>query len=272
MVAQAAHPAPQLFLHCEPFRVYRQRAREFLSSHQLADFRRCPQLYQWKRDELCAEEDRPAYLIGRAVHSWALEGKEAFDAAYCVGGPINPKTGAPYGQQTKAWTEWAAQQAKTPLSYEQYTLAANLVLSVRSHPEARAILASGMPERVVRHEYCGVPCQIRMDWFDPHRGLADLKTCDDLTYFEADARRFGYVHQLAFYRAVLREVIGLTMPVFLIAVEKREPYRAGVWIVDPGVLAVAERENEAAIARLQRCQSEDRWPTGYEDLRLLDVI
>ena len=145
-------------------------------------------------------------------------------------------------------------------------------MSVRSHPEARAILASGLPERVVRHKYCELPCQIRMDWFDPHRGITDLKTCDDLSYFEADARRFGYVHQLAFYRAVLREVIGLTMPVFLIAVEKREPYRAGVWIVDPGVLAVAERENEAAIARLQQCQSDDRWPTGYEDLRLLDVI
>jgi hypothetical protein len=256
----------------EPMAVYRARAREHLTSHQLADFRRCPQLYQWKRDELYVEQDRPAYLIGQAVHSWALEGKDAFDATYCVGGPINPKTGAPFGQQTKAWAEWATEQAKIALTYEQYALVANLVLSVRSHPEAKSLLAAGMPERVVRHNYCGLPCQIRIDWFDPHRGLADLKTCDDLSYFEADARRFGYVHQLAFYRAVLREVIGLAMPVFFSAVEKKEPYRAGVWIVDPQVLSIAERENEAAIERLKRCEAEDRWPTGYEDLRLLDVI
>ena len=45
-----------------------------------------------------------------------------------------------------------------------------------------------------------------------------------------------------------------------------------VWIVDPQVLSIAERENEAAIERLKDCESEDRWPTGYEDLRLLDVI
>ena len=37
-----------------------------------------------------------------------------------------------------------------------------------------------------------------MDWFDAHRGIADLKTCDNLDWFEADARRYGYAHQLAF--------------------------------------------------------------------------
>ncbi len=256
----------------EPMEEYRQRAREYLTSHQLGDFRRCPQLYQWKRDDLCADEDRPAYLIGRAAHCWALEGKDRFDESFCVGGPINPKTGSPFGQQTKAWSEWAAAQAKTALSYEHYALVANLVLSVRSHREVKLLLSSGLPERVVRHEYCGVRCQIRIDWFDPHRGIADLKTCDDLTFFEADARRYGYVHQLAFYRAVLREVIGLAMPVFFVAVEKNEPFRAGMWVVDPQILAIAERENEAAMARIKRCQAEDRWPTGYEGLRLLDVI
>lgn len=263
---------PSSFLIQEPAATYHARRGQFLTSHQLADFRRCPQLFQWRRAELCAETDRPAFVIGQAVHCWVLEGRDRFDDEFCVGGPINPKTGSPYGQQTKAWAEWAANQSKAVLSYEQYALVANLVLSVRSHPEAKDILATGTPEGVVRHEYCGVACQIRMDWFDPHRGIADLKTCDDLTYFESDARRYGYVHQLAFYRAVLREVIGLTMPVFLIAVEKKEPYRAGVWIVDPQVLSIAGRENEAAIERLKQCDSDDRWPTGYEDLRLLDVI
>ncbi len=69
------------------------------------------------------------------------------------------------------------------------------------------------------------------------------------------------MHQLAFYRAVLREVIGLVMPVFFVAVEKKEPFRAGVWVVDPQILTIAERENAAAISRLKQCQAEDRWPT-----------
>jgi hypothetical protein len=62
---------------------------------------------------------------------------------------------------------------------------------VRANGLAVDLLSEGVPEGVVRAEYCGVPCQSRMDWFDPHRGIADLKTCDDLMWFEADARRYG---------------------------------------------------------------------------------
>ncbi|NLE54115.1 MAG: hypothetical protein GX617_04180 [Lentisphaerae bacterium] len=59
-------------------------------------------------------------------------------------------------------------------------------------------------------------------------GLVDLKTCDSLRYFENDCRRYGYIHQLAFYRAVIRQASGETLPVHIIAVEKNEPYTAGV--------------------------------------------
>ena len=127
-------------------------------------------------------------------------------------------------------------------------------------------------EGVVRHDYRGVPSQTRMDWFDAHRGIADLKTCDNLDWFEADARRYGYAHQLAFYRAVLAEVISVTMPVFLIAVEKKEPFRCGVWRVNEDTLAQAQKENEAAIERLKRCVATDTWPSGYEEPRLFDAI
>ena len=54
--------------------------------------------------------------------------------------------------------------------------------------------------RVIRAEYVGVPCQIRVDWFSSDEGLVDLKTCEDLDAFEDDARRFQYVPQMAFYR------------------------------------------------------------------------
>jgi len=111
-----------------------------------------------------------------------------------------------------------------------------------------------------------------MDWFDPHRGIVDLKTCDDLTWFESDAKRYGYVYQFAFYRAVLRQVISLPMPVYLIAIEKKEPFRCGVWQVHEDVLNQAERENAAAIERLKLCMEADTWPTGYAELRLFDVL
>jgi hypothetical protein len=67
---------------------------------------------------------------------------------------------------------------------------------------------------------------------------------------------------VAFYRAVLAQVIGVAMPVFFIAVEKKPPFRCGVWKVTDDTLAAAQRENEAAIERLNRCLAADDEPNG----------
>jgi hypothetical protein len=77
---------------------------------------------------------------------------------------------------------------------------------------------------------------------------------------------------MAFYRAVLARVIGVAMPVFFIGVEKREPFRCGVWRVDPEALGMAQQENEAAIGRLQQCLAAGSWPTGYEEARLFAAV
>ena len=58
----------------------------------------------------------------------------------------------------------------------------------------------------------------------------------------------------------------------LIAVEKKEPFRCGVWLLDASALAYAQKENEAAIERLKACQAANSWPTGYEERRVFDSI
>jgi hypothetical protein len=257
----------------EPDHVYHAKSKENLSSHQLGDFRRCPLLYRKKKLGLIGDEDRPAFLVGRALHTLVLEGRDKFEATYAVGGPVNPKTGELYGSTTKAWAEWAAAQGKPVLTVAQFDLVENMADGVRASQVAVDLLSEGIAEGVIRVEYRGVPCQIRMDWFDPYRGgIVDLKTCDDLTWFEADARRYGYLHQMAFYRAVLLVAMGIPMPVHLIAVEKKEPFRCGVWQVHPDALAQAQKENEAAIERLKRSVASDTWPTGYEEKRLFDSL
>lgn len=260
------------FLKTEPTSVYRAQASEYLSTHQLADFRKSPLLYRRRQQGLVADADRPAFMVGRAAHCLILEGRDAFDRDYVVGGPINPKTENPYGGTTKAFREWAAAQQRDVLTDEQYDLVLRLASSVVSHSLARELLSDGVSERVVRAVYHGRDCQVRFDWFDAHRGIVDLKTADALDWFEADARRFGYVHQLAFYRAVLAEVIGVQMPVHFIAVEKHEPYRCGVWQVPTEALDIARQENERAIERLIEYETHDCWPTGYEELRVLGAV
>ena len=55
------------------------------------------------------------------------------------------------------------------------------------------------------------------------RGLADLKTtAEDLDVFERIVWKYRYVHQLAFYQALVAETSGQILPVHLVAVEKRK--------------------------------------------------
>ncbi len=257
-------------LDVEPADEYHAKADRYLSSHQLLDFIKCPLLYRRKALGLIGEKDSTAYLLGRAAHCRVLEGRDVYHAAFAVGGPINPRTDKPYGSNTKAFAEWAEAQGKPVLSLEQAELIEQLARGVGTNSEAVDLLLYGRSEGVVRATYCDTPCQARIDWTHPHRGICDLKTCEDLTWFEADARRYGYIPQMAFYRSVLAEALdGLQAPVHLIAVEKKEPFRCGVWRVGDDALAMAQSGNEAAIARMRWCRRRDHWPTGYERIRLL---
>jgi len=273
-------------LTSEPADAYHAKRDRFLSSHQLLDFMRCPWLHRKKSVGLIKDADSASYLVGRAAHVRILEGREVYERSFALGGPINEKTGKPFGAGTKAFAEWAEAQGKPVLAQEQVDLVEQMAAGVGMNDEAVALLLFGRAEGVVRAEYCGTPCQIRIDWLHPHRGIVDLKTCDDLTWFEADARRYGYHRQMAFYRAVLTQAMGnmtvdcaergdaagAPVPVHLIAVEKKEPYRCGVWRVSDETLAQAQRENEAAIRRWLACRESGEWPTGFEEIRVLDVV
>ena len=260
------------FLIFEPAEVYHAKRDKCLSSHQLAEFRRNPLLFHKKQLGLVTDEDRPAFLLGRAAHALILEGREAYEREYAFGGPVNPKTGEPFGSRTKAFQEWADAQGKPVLTDDQVVLIENLNTAVHAHEHAAALLADGVAEGVIRTDYCNTACQARFDWVNPTRGIIDLKTCDSIDYLQLDARSFGYVHQLAFYRALAAAVTGTVLPIHLIGVEKREPFRCGVWRMGEDVLGIAQKENEEGIARLKECRAKDQWVSGYEDIRIFDWI
>lgn len=256
----------------EPASVYHSRRGEFLTSHLLAEFRANPPLFRKREQGLVREERRDSYVLGEAAHALVLEGRDVYEARFAFGGPVNPRTGRPYGSGTQKFEEWAAQQGKPVLSDDQAALVERLDLAVRCHPLATDFLAKGVPERVARCELDGVPCQARFDWIHPSKGLVDFKTCDDLTTFGWSARSYGYLHQMSFYRSVLRAATGTTVDVHLIGVEKREPFRCGVWRVSESVLDQAEKENAEAIGRLVACRRDDFWPSGFEGLLTIDYL
>lgn len=256
----------------EPENVYRAKSKQYLTSHQLADFRKCPALFRRKQLGLIRDEDRPAYALGRAAHTLILEGREKYEREYAIGGPVNPRTGNPYGSNTKAFQEWAEAQSRPVLSDNDALLIENLAASVKAHPASATMLSIGMAEAVVRAEYLGLPCQIRVDWFNPDAGIVDLKTCASLSCFEFDIRAFDYGHQMAFYRAVLAVASGQVLPGHIVAVEKQEPDRTGIFKIGENLLHSAEAENVAAVGKLKQCIQDDNWPTLYEEIKLINSL
>lgn len=257
------------------------KANEYTTSHRLNLFRKCPALYRKHITGEIVEGDTAAFQTGRAVHCLVVEGADRFDAEYTVAdGPLNPKTGRPYGRETQKFREWAEVQARPVIGTEDYALMRKLAEAVHLHPVAADILSAGFAEGTVRALWDGEPVQARLDWFDPKRGIvADLKTCADVDRFPFDVRDFGYVTQLAFYKRVLELAgyCGPTLRAYLVAVEKKEPYRVAVaelchMTLEDGNTAEVSKYgvgNDLVMRELLACRARDEWPTRYENLLII---
>lgn len=252
--------------------VYHAQAADYLSSHQLTDYIRSPYTYWYKRNVAEKKAEAPSFFLGRAVHQYILEGEEVFNEHYITGGPINERTGKPYGTETKKYAEWLAEQeaeGKEGISDTDFQTAQVCSANVRAHKVARVLLEKGFGEATVRAGYMHVPCQIRMDWFNPELGLVDLKTCRNIDRFSYDFKDFLYANQMSFYQEVFNSQFGYKPSVFVIATEVTEPYRVGVFKLTDGTLAEARLQNETYIPKFMESKRTEVYPTLYEELRLL---
>ncbi|MCX7935559.1 MAG: PD-(D/E)XK nuclease-like domain-containing protein [Planctomycetota bacterium] len=256
---------------------YRSKQDRFLSFHRLRDFQKSPLIYHLKVTGVLPEVDTPAMAFGRAAHVLILQGREIFNTQYVVAdGPVNPKTGEPYGRQTKAYREWAEKQEKNIIGREEMTTLENMLRAVAEHECAQKLLCDGgFVEAVVRAEYCGIPCQARIDLLAGSR-LVELKTCEDLDWFEHDLRKYGYIHQLAFYTKLIEIAepsdARVSLDQYIIAVEKQPPHRVGVWTFTADVMAKATIQNEAALRDFRECKEQNHWPTRYETIRVVSIL
>lgn len=274
--AKNTMPEPPAWTYIENERDYHalSKSGDVMSSGMLKKFRDCPYQYHRIISGLVKESDSPAFRFGRAVHKICLEGIPAFNKAYAIGGPINERTGKSFGVGTKAHDEWLAANGYSRdqvINEDEGDTLVTMANSVRKHPQASALLDFGWPELVARTLLHGVMCQIRIDWLthdaDGNFCIVDLKTCSDLSWFQSDAYRYGYPHQFAFYRDVCQAVTGREFRFMVVAVEKEEPHRTGLWHVSPEVLDMHSAINKEALENYKQCKASDVWPTGYEDMR-----
>lgn len=243
---------------------------EIMSSGMLKEFRICPAHYCALVEGRTERAESDAFRFGRAVHKLILEGDAAYRAAFAVGGPINERTGKAFGAGSKAFDEWLREnglERRDVLTESEAADAARMCDAVRGHSEAASLLAEGWAEMTARSEMAGVDCQMRLDWLRYDGTAIDLKTIEDIGRFETDARRFGYLHQFAFYRDVARAAGGCELAMAAVVLEKKPPFRVGVWHFSADVLEPYAVQNRQTLAAYRRCRENDRWPTGYESPR-----
>lgn len=246
------------------------RSGAVVSASMLREFRCCPAHYRALVAGESAPRDSDALRFGRAAHKFILEGAEAFAAAFRVGGPVNEATGRSYGPATRAFADWLrdnGMERKNTVTASEVDTVRSMAQAVRDHEAARNLLSRGWPERSVRVEMERLPCQIRLDWLTPGETAVELKTIENIERFEGDARRFGYLYQLAFYRDVARAAGAEHVAVTVVVVEKKEPHRVGIWNFADETLEPYAVQNRLALASLHRCRAENRWPTGFETPR-----
>lgn len=261
------------------------KRNEYTTSHRLNLFRKCPLLYKKTIDGEIVEGDTAAFALGRATHTLILEGEAKYDAEYLTSdGPVNPKTDKPYGKATKAYQDWAAEQTKPVIGMEDFALIQKMREAVHAHPVAADLLKDGIAEGTIRTTWGGEPVQARLDWYNPeHNFIVDLKTCNDADRFGYDIRDFGYVFQMAFYAECVSLARGDKIGVgprapdcYLVAVEKKEPYRVSVTHIcmltlDDAIYnhmggEVWRDDCNAMFVELKHCRESGVWPTRFEKI------
>lgn len=261
---------------------YQKARRDYLTSTELKTFLRCPAMVYDERMGIHARSPSRSMDLGTLVHAMVLEPQTFEEKYHVAAGPMNAKTGKPYGRDSDAYRTWANGLTKTIIRPEDYALAKQMEHGVLFNDVAAEIfeLSEGFPESVLRAEYGGLACQIKMDWeCEMNRTtIVDLKTCSDLDAFvKWDWKKFLYANQLAFYRSIYHEVYGKSqmfagVDVLLVAVESQYPFRCGVFEIGDLELDDAEEENRKAIAELIQCIETNTWPTRFEKTRTLGRI
>lgn len=209
----------------------------------------------------CPEEDKPAYALGRAVHTLVFE-PHAFKNEYAIWND-GPRKG-------KAWQEFEEDHAEqTILKADELDVCVGMAHAVRLHPLVKPYLSGGLFETVIQwtDPETKLPCKAKPDWrLDDRRILLDLKTCRSIDgrRFGSEVARYGYHCQLAHYSNGIYHALGWRPErVLIVAVEKDEPHDVGVFELTFEDLSIGADEVADLLRRVKDCQDSGQWPGRY---------
>jgi len=215
------------------------------------------------------DKDTASRMTGRTVHTLTLE-PDRFDQDYAVyeGGD----------RKGKEWEKFkAANVGKTILKPGELVGSRSAADAVRRHPVARRLLDGCRFEQNVTwtDPETGLLCKMRGDFLNPDLCiLGDLKTTDsvDPIRFGRQAGKLGYHGQFGHYVNGCVHGLGWTpKKCAIVAVEAKDPFDVGVFILDEDDIAKAREEVARLMLALAECRDTDVWPGQCPDEAKLEL-
>jgi hypothetical protein len=212
------------------------------------------QLVKDKIDGIYVPSQSTEMGIGSIVHRMVLQPGSIQTADQ---GPINDRTGKPYGRDTIAFAAW--QNINPGLIVIDPWMRTMLD---RMPEEAGDIFQDGKTEVSVFHEdRSRVRVKARMDHVSDMLMITDLKTCNDCSEhsIERDAAKYLYWFQSAFYRRMMLQETSESYRFQFVFCEKKPPYRWRVVCMTADYNLWANSQVQHVLDRIARAQESGNW-------------
>jgi exodeoxyribonuclease VIII len=208
-----------------------------------------------KLDGIYQPSQSPAMGLGSIIHKMVLQPGtiKTTDA-----GPVNSRTGKPYGRDTMAFADWQAEHADVVVVDPWVR-----TMLDRMPTEIGDIFAAGKPEvSILREETkTGLLIKCRADSVDGMATITDLKTTNDCDgdAIDREIRRHMYWFQEAFYRRLFLQETGETHRFQFVFCEKKPPFRWRVVSMTADYNLWANSQVQNVMDRIARAQVSGNW-------------
>ena len=209
-----------------------------------------------------AWKQTPDMLIGSATHKIFFEPEE-FDNEFICAPELNLRTKAGRAEMEE-FKEATKSSGKSVLTAEQMATVREIGLALHSQEHVMKWIDGGVAEKSIFRLHNGQVLKTRPDYYIRKSNvIIDLKTCRDITYagFMRSVIQYRYHVQAAYYTDSVGHFVGEAPRFLNLCVEKKRPYAAVIYELEPSFLMVGRAEYIRALAIIKECKDNNVWPS-----------
>lgn len=216
------------------------------------------QLFRDDLDGLVPHKSSEAQQCGTAFHAKIMQPQVFADMI--SEGPINAKTGKPFGSDTNAFAEWqSANPGKIVMSKAK--LDAIDMMERRMPAKVRDLLCGdGVSESSVFQTIDGIKVKCRPDRLSiANRSCPDLKTISDINGIGHAFRSYLYWFSQEWYKMVLRAEFGMTFDFPFVFAESKPPYRWRIVRLNEEAQEEAAAQVRGVLSMIRSASASGTW-------------